>query len=112
VLPIVLYNGQPRWRAAQEIVELIETVPGGLARYRPSLRYLLIDEGAIAEQDLPADPNLVAALIRLENSGLPEDVARVVRLLVRWLGKPEQASLRRALTVWLARCSSPAACPA
>ena len=33
VLPVVLYNGKPRWTAAEEIAELIEAVPGGLEHY-------------------------------------------------------------------------------
>jgi hypothetical protein len=49
VLPIVLYNGKPRWTAATELLDLIEPAPGRLADYAPRLRYLLLDEGAIDE---------------------------------------------------------------
>ena len=42
VFPVVLYNGEPSWRAAQDVAELIEAVPGLMA-YRPHLRYLLLD---------------------------------------------------------------------
>jgi len=45
VLPIVLYNGEDRWTAVEELADLIEVIPGGLERYRPALRYLLLDEG-------------------------------------------------------------------
>ena len=62
VLPLVLYNGRRRWRAPEDIAELIETIPGGLERYRPSLRYLLLDEGRFADQ--PA-----ARLHRLAQAG-------------------------------------------
>jgi hypothetical protein len=69
VLPLVIYNGSQRWKAAQDISELIETVPGGLEKYRPHLRYLLIDEGTYGDSQLaPLMKNLVAALIRLENT--------------------------------------------
>jgi hypothetical protein len=44
VLPLVLYNGYAPWSAAQDISELIEDVPGGMERYRPRLRYCLLDE--------------------------------------------------------------------
>jgi hypothetical protein len=33
VLPIVLYNGCPRWRAATEVADLIDLPPGRLARF-------------------------------------------------------------------------------
>jgi hypothetical protein len=49
VLPIVLYNGQPRWTVATDIAQLIEPPPGKLRDYTPQLRYLLLDEGAIDE---------------------------------------------------------------
>lgn len=49
ILPVVLYNGKPRWRAAQNISQLIEPPPGLLRDYTPQLKYLLLDEGAIDE---------------------------------------------------------------
>ena len=66
VLPIVLYNGQPRWTVATDIAQLIEPPPGKLRDYTPQLRYLLLDEGAIDESAPLALRNLTAALLRLE----------------------------------------------
>lgn len=111
VLPIVLYNGNRRWDAPEEIGDLIVPVPGGLERYRPSLRYLLLDEGRFAESDLAPLRNLAAALFRLENSRTPQDVERVLAALVEWLKAPEQASLRRAFTVWMKRVFLPGRMP-
>ncbi len=62
VLPIVLYNGRPRWRAATDVADLIEPPPGRLARFTPHLSYLLLDEGAIDETAPLALKNLAAAL--------------------------------------------------
>ena len=45
----VLQNGDPRWSAATDIAQLIEPPPGKLRDYKPQLRYLLLDEGAIDE---------------------------------------------------------------
>jgi hypothetical protein len=50
-LPVVLHNGKPRWTAPEDIAELIADAPGGLDRYRPRLRYLLLDEGRYAESN-------------------------------------------------------------
>jgi hypothetical protein len=111
VLPLVLYNGTPRWTAAQDISDLIETVPGGLARYRPHLQYLLIDEGRYDDSELEPLKNAVAALFRLEKSRSQEDIRNVLRMLARWLQAPEQSSLRRAFTVWFARAFFPARAP-
>jgi hypothetical protein len=63
VAPIVFYNGEGRWRAACEMSELVHPVPGALARFRPVLPYLLIDEGRYADHPLPEARNLAAALI-------------------------------------------------
>lgn len=37
VLPVVLYNGEERWTAAQNVSDLVERVPGGLEHYHPEL---------------------------------------------------------------------------
>ncbi|MER2527939.1 MAG: Rpn family recombination-promoting nuclease/putative transposase, partial [Candidatus Competibacter denitrificans] len=38
VLPIVLYNGAPRWRASTQLADLLETLPG-LAPYQPRFEF-------------------------------------------------------------------------
>ena len=111
VLPVVLYNGAGRWTAPVDSDDLIETLPGGLVRYQPRLHYLLLDEGRYREAELAPLKNLVAALFRLENSRTPEDIISVVGSLVNWLSTPDQASLRRAFTVWLKRVLLPARLP-
>lgn len=111
ILPLVLYNGDGRWGAAQEVADLVETVPGGLERYRPQLRYCLLDEGRIVETGLESLQNLAAALFRLEKSRGPEDIQRVVAALGEWLQEPEHAELQRAFTVWLVQVLLPARMP-
>ena len=110
VFPVVLYNGEPSWRAAQDVAELIEEVPGLMA-YRPHLRYLLLDEGRLIGDAAGPSENLAAALIRLKNSRAPQELQRVVAMLVRWLHAPEQQDLRRAFTVWIKRVLLPARLP-
>ncbi|WP_347257588.1 Rpn family recombination-promoting nuclease/putative transposase [Methylocaldum sp.] len=111
VLPIVLYNGNPRWSAPIDIADLIVPVPGGLETYRPRSRYFLLDEGRYAESELAPLRNLAATLFRLENSRTPQDVERILAALVTWLRAPEQSSLRRAFTVWLKRVFLPGRLP-
>ena len=101
VLPIVLYNGSENWLAATDISELVENIPGGLSRYCPQLRYLLLDEKSFREEELAPLKNLTAALFRLENSQRPEDLLKVLSSLLKWLADSKQAGLRRAFTVWL-----------
>jgi predicted transposase/invertase (TIGR01784 family) len=109
--PVVLYNGKPPWNAALQMSEMIETIPGGLEAYRPQLRYLVIDEGRVAESAMPTTRNLTAALFKLEQGRTPEDLRRVVHSLVEWLKAPDQGGLRRDFTTWLKRVLLPARIP-
>lgn len=113
VLPIVLYNGDQRWTAAQNVADLVEPIPGGLSHYRPSLPYLLLDEAEICQNEdhLEETRNLVGALFQLEHG---QDLAQwetVLKRLVEWLQAPEHASLRRAFTVWVTRVLIPSRWP-
>jgi len=110
VLPLVLYNGRTRWNAATNISDLIQKVAGGLAKYRPDFHYLLLEENRYADDNLPLN-NLVSAVFRLEKSRYPEDIRAVVSSLVGWLKSPEQATIRRAFTVWINRVLLPVRLP-
>jgi hypothetical protein len=108
VLPIVLYNGEGAWTAAEEMRDLVYPVEG-LDVYIPSCRYLLLDEQRYTDEELKsAQKNLVAALFRLEKSRTAADIREVVDRLVTWLKEPEQAGIRRAFAVWLRRVLLPA----
>ena len=107
VLPLVLYNGQPRWHAARNIRNLIRVVPPGLEKYCPQLEYFLVDEGAFSDHELAPLRNLVAALFRLEQSRTITDIQQILIHLIEWLQTPEQAGLRRDFTVWLRRVILP-----
>ena len=103
VLPIVLYNGEPRWNAARDLLDLIEPVPGGLEAYRPRLRYLLLDEGAIVDD--PAYPsavrNLVSALFQLEHARDESTWLVLYRRLMELLDDEAIDSLKRAFGRWI-----------
>ena len=101
VLPVVIYTGQPRWRAAEEVGETIAAVGAGLAPFQPRQRYLLLDEHAQRVEDLPSD-NVVTAQIALEQ-GEVESLGPVLRGLGALLAGPRHASLRRAFAEWTRR---------
>ena len=113
VLPLVLYNGERRWWAPRQVGELVDTVPGGLSGYQPSLEYLVIDEGELSEEELASVRNLAAVLFRLEQSRKPREVREVVDSLARQLqgASDESGSLRRAFGQWLHKVLLPARFP-
>ena len=90
---------------------LIEHIPGSLVYYRPRLRYALLEERRYTERELAPLHNLMAALVRLENSREPQEIQHVLALLADWLRAPEDDSLRRAFIVWLNRVLLPARFP-
>ena len=100
VLPIVLYNGTPRWQAPQEIGELIAPVEEELAPYQPAQRYLVIDEQHVDAAAVPSG-NLMRAVIGLEQSRTPADLIRVADALPERLGRSENVELRRVFIDWL-----------
>ena len=101
VLPIVLYNGEARWKAAVEVGELIAPVGPELAPYQPSQRYIVVDERHVGAEDLPGR-NLMSAVLGLEQSRTPDDLLRVAGLLVEWLRDlDDDDELKRAFTDWV-----------
>ena len=56
------------WAKALDVADLIEPAPGSLARFRPRMSYLLLEEHAMDDQELAEMENLVAGIIRIEKS--------------------------------------------
>ena len=110
VLPVVVYNGRPRWSAPVEVGDLIAPVGEALACYQPSQRYFLLDEGRWGEDDLPRR-NLVSALVGLENSGSAESLSKVLGALSDWLRDSEDDELRRAFVEWIRQVVLPGRFP-
>jgi len=99
VLPIVLYNGSAPWTACQDVAELIPPVPGLVERFKPHMRYLLIDENAYSEAQLKPLKNLVAAVFRIEHPASPAAVGNLIGLLDDWL--VDRPDLKRMFAVWI-----------
>ena len=102
VLPVVLYNGRRRWTAPVEVADLIAPVGEALARFQPSQRYFLLDQGSCGEDDLPRR-NLVSALVALENSRSAAELPELLEALSDWLRGPGEDELRRAFVEWVGR---------
>ena len=100
VLPIVLYNGTPRWRAPQEMGDLIAPVEEGLAPYQLAQRYLVIEEQHVAVDEVPGD-NLMGTVIGLEQSRTEADLIRVGNALPERLDRSENVELRRVFIDWI-----------
>ena len=102
VLPIVLYNGDPRWRSPTALSELLPKLPGFLAALQPQMRYVLIDEGAYPEDVLLQQPrNLAASIFRLEQPLTLDRVKAAVDALELATRPEEYKTVRRLVAIWL-----------
>ena len=88
--------------APAEVGDLIAPAGEALARFQPSQRYFLLDEGRCGEDDLPRR-NLVSALVAFENSDSAAGLSEVAEALSVWLRDSGEDELRRAFVEWLRR---------
>jgi len=113
VLPIVLYNGERKWRGPLDVADLIEAAAGGsFHKYRPHLRYVLLEERKYGRGALCGLENLAGWLFRLENSGSLDELGVEVKALAERLKGPEYEEIRRAFTSWLGEVLLPRRLPA
>ncbi len=98
VLPMVLYRGDHRWTAKQDVFDLIAPAPAEIAPYLPHLRYLLLDANAFPASQLKGMRNPAACLLWLEGSETM--TMQPIHDLVRILSRPGDDGLRRAFAIW------------
>ncbi|NHZ33657.1 Rpn family recombination-promoting nuclease/putative transposase [Massilia rubra] len=100
LLPLVLYNGGPRWNASIDLAELLMEAPAGLAALQPSQRYVLIDQQRLDPAALEANDDLLALLFRIELSHIPDVLHTHLRALLAWFRDTPQTSLRTSVWAW------------
>ncbi len=70
--------------------------------YQPSQHHIVLDQRRASADDTHLQ-RLTRAVVLLEQSRSPDDVAEVVRLLREWLGASDHGELKRAFADWLWR---------
>ena len=99
-----------RWNAPADVSELIASGGAALARYQPSQRYFLLDEGRVGDADLPGG-NLVSALIALETSRDRERLPALLGSLIGLLREQgDEADPGRLAEIgdWIIECGTAA----
>ena len=100
VLPVVIYNGRRPWTAPADVAGLIASGGGAsLARYQPSQRYFLLDEGRVGGANLPSG-NLVSALIALETTRYRLRAPELLDALIDLLHKQDDEELTAGFNEW------------
>jgi predicted transposase YdaD len=101
ILPIVLYNGKPVWRAPLNVADCFIDPPETLAPYLPHFQYHLIDEQRLNLHPLAEVRNVTAAVFALENSRSDDDFLSLLRALGALLAAPDMQPLRQDLGRWV-----------
>lgn len=103
LLPVVIYNGDTRWRMPRTVRALIGLPDSSaLWRYQPDLRYHLIDAGAFSQAALQQRDNLPALWFRLETASDPAGVAAVAEAVIAWFARhPGYATARSVFAAYL-----------
>ena len=101
ILPIVLYNGKEPWKAPLDVADCFATPPDGLEAYRPSLRYLLLDERRLQQHPLKEVRNFADAVFSMEASRELRELITVVQALNDVLRAPELQKLRNTFNQWI-----------
>jgi Putative transposase, YhgA-like len=97
ILPIVLYNGNPRWRVPLATQDLISAAPDGFEHYVPRLNYFLIDEGSYSTEYLGDLENLAAAIFLIENQSSVEGLRKALDKVLKWSDRDKHEALRGAI---------------
>ncbi|MEO5335172.1 MAG: Rpn family recombination-promoting nuclease/putative transposase [Magnetococcus sp. YQC-5] len=117
VLPVVIFNGEPRWDAATSLRDLIRLPAGSpLWKYQPEMRYHVVDEGRFPEEELKGLQSLTAIFFRIGHPGSPASILEASRDLVEWFAKhpdgpPVKRLFRELLAVGLERFKGPHSLP-
>ena len=104
VLPLVIYNGNARWRAHTRIQDQIETVPLFLRAFQPQLEYFLLDEGRYTEDELNEINNPLSGVITVENAKTEDDYKQAFYRIGQMLrAHPKRERIDELLTLWFRR---------
>ena len=102
VLPIVLYNGDARWRQSSELYSLIRPHPPVLKPFQPQLKFWLLDEGAFPAAELEDMQRVMAAIFCFEHTPDTAAAKRAIRSLADAIAKsPFKQRLDRVLAHWV-----------
>ena len=104
LLLLVLYNGEPRWKAATTTRELIGLSPdSALWPWQPQIRYHLLDLGAFPKDELVRRYSLTALLFRLEQRHSPEELKELLAEVIDWFRQHEGCERLQGLFTELIR---------
>lgn len=98
VLPVVLYNGKPRWSVATRMQHIIAPVPKALRHFQPQLSYFLIDGQRLTKEAFEQAPEPLGNMLSLNQTQNAEDYIALWEALRRKIkAHPEYQQLDGAI---------------
>ncbi len=82
VVPIVIYNGERRWKEEPAFLSRFPDLPENLRPYIPDFRYFLLDEGRFDRLLLSRLKGAAAAFIKLDTIEEPEKTGETARQII------------------------------
>lgn len=104
VFPIVLYNGDGKWRTPKSLAALYPTMPSFLKKYQVQQNYYLIDEQRLDNQHLKQSDTFLSSIFDIEQAEDIQAVELVLEALkqkLKSLPKEEAQRHTRFLTNWI-----------
>lgn len=103
VFPVVLYNGRPKWTAKHDMAELYKNLPEYLKPYQPQLRYYLIDEERIPDEQIDGVINGISTIFSFEKAHEYAQARHSTQKLLRYLESlgDDQRALAMAVLKWV-----------
>ena len=103
VFPVVLYNGQPKWTAKQQMADLYCNLPDYLKPYQPQLRYYLIDEERVPDEQIDSVINGISTIFSFEKAHEYAQARHSTQKLIGYLDGlgDDQRALAMAVLKWV-----------
>ena len=101
VIPIVLYNGMAKWKAAQDISDLFGELPDALKVFVPQHKHILLAVNDVSEEKLEQLHSLVPILFRLERSKSTAEWEPVLKRMIEIFGNDTDDPLVHDFINWL-----------
>lgn len=96
IFPFVIYNGDKKWHAPEEINQLLFEHDNKIDIYQPHQKYYLLDIKHLSTLIENADSNLSMQIFNLENSASIENIIAVLDNLAKILPPYEKSHIHEA----------------
>ena len=91
VFPVMLYNGEKKWTAPVDFINLVDrSIP---EIYIPSFRYYKIAENELSKETLLGIKNVISAVFYLENSDM-KNISGEIKNIINLIDKEKPEELR------------------